>query len=93
MTLIDTADVYGPLTDEELVGRALKDRRDRAVLATKVGLLSRDSKGRPVRGPNGRPEHVRLSIDESLARLGTDHVAPCRTAGSRASPTPEGGRD
>ncbi|GAA3839500.1 aldo/keto reductase [Streptomyces coacervatus] len=74
MTLIDTADVYGPLTNEELVGRALRDRRDRAVLATKVGLLSRDSEGRPVRGPDGRPEHVRLSIDESLARLGTDHV-------------------
>jgi aryl-alcohol dehydrogenase-like predicted oxidoreductase len=83
MTLIDTADVYGPYTSEELVGRALADgHRDLAVLATKVGL-TRDTPGTsdPASGPsrptmtrNGRPDHIRQSIDESLRRLGTDHV-------------------
>ncbi|MEE1765230.1 aldo/keto reductase [Streptomyces sp. SP18BB07] len=74
MTLLDTADVYGPFTNEELLGRALKSRRDQAVLATKVGALTRDAQGNPVMGLNNRPEHIRRSIDESLARLGTDHV-------------------
>lgn len=72
VTLIDTADVYGPFTNEELVGRALRDRRDDAVLATKVGLVTSDNKaGRSI---NGRPEHVREGIDASLRRLGADHV-------------------
>ncbi|MFF2467503.1 aldo/keto reductase [Streptomyces mirabilis] len=70
------------------MGRALKDRRDRAVPATKVGVLSRDSEGRPVRGPNGRPEHVRLSIDESLGRLGTDHVDLWVSQGEYVMPIP-----
>ncbi|MFF4714483.1 aldo/keto reductase [Streptomyces eurythermus] len=75
MTLIDTADVYGPFTNEELVGRALSGgHRESAVLATKVGALSRDEQGKPIRAENGRPEHIRRSIDESLQRLGTDHV-------------------
>ena len=74
MTLLDTSDVYGPFTNEELLGRALKNRRDQAVLATKVGALTRDDQGNPVMGLNNRPEHIRSSIDESLARLGTDHV-------------------
>ncbi|MEU8979137.1 aldo/keto reductase [Streptomyces sp. NPDC058251] len=78
-TLIDTADVYGPYTNEELVGRALAGgRRERALLATKVGLYVADPTGGPDNSPlivnNGRPEHVRQSIDESLRRLGTDHV-------------------
>ncbi|MFF4353536.1 aldo/keto reductase [Streptomyces sp. NPDC001530] len=78
-TLIDTADVYGPYTNEELVGRALAGgHRERAVLATKVGLYVADPTGGPEGSPlianNGRPEHVRQSIDESLRRLGTDHV-------------------
>ncbi|MGC5008410.1 aldo/keto reductase [Streptomyces sp. DT203] len=77
-TLIDTADVYGPYTNEELVGRALEGHRDRAVLATKVGLEVADPTGGPEGSPlivnNGRPEHVRKAIDESLRRLGTDHV-------------------
>jgi aryl-alcohol dehydrogenase-like predicted oxidoreductase len=84
MTLIDTADAYGPYTNEELVGRALAGgHRKRAVLATKVGL-TRDTPASaattgtgtasPGSGRNGRPEHVRTSIDESLRRLGTDHV-------------------
>ena len=79
VTLIDTADVYGPHTNEELVGRALAGgHRENAVLATKVGLttVDRDSGpgGSPRIAPNGRPEHIRKSIDDSLRRLQTDHV-------------------
>jgi aryl-alcohol dehydrogenase-like predicted oxidoreductase len=81
MTLIDTADVYGPHTNEELVGRALAGgRRDRAVLATKVGIV-RDSveaadpsNSSADRALDGRPEYIRASVDGSLRRLGTDHV-------------------
>ncbi len=81
MTLLDTADVYGPYTNEELVGRALVGgHRGRAVLATKVGCsvipsspLTRPAT-QPGRSRDGRPEHVRRSIDGSLRRLGTDHV-------------------
>ncbi|MET9616595.1 aldo/keto reductase [Kitasatospora indigofera] len=73
VTLIDTADVYGPYSNEELVGAALSGGyRERAVLATKVGLVVSDGE-RPVVN-NGRPGHIRRSIDESLRRLGTDHV-------------------
>ncbi|MFD3308636.1 aldo/keto reductase [Streptomyces sp. NPDC058694] len=75
MTLLDTSDVYGPLTNEELLGRALSGgHRERAVLATKVGALTRNAQGRPVPGLNNRPEHIRRSIDESLGRLGTNYV-------------------
>jgi aryl-alcohol dehydrogenase-like predicted oxidoreductase len=75
MTLLDTADVYGPFTNEELLGRALAGgHRERAVLATKVGALTYDQRGKPVRGLNGRPDHIRRSIEESLRRLGADHV-------------------
>jgi aryl-alcohol dehydrogenase-like predicted oxidoreductase len=84
MTLIDTADAYGPYTNEELVGRALAGGdRQRAVLATKVGLImdtpaaaatTVTGTASPGAGRNGRPEHVRASIDNSLRRLGTDHV-------------------
>ena len=73
VTLVDTADVYGPFTNEELVGRALAGgHRDRAVLATKVGLVADGGEARTRK--DGRPEHVRRSIDDSLRRLGTDHV-------------------
>jgi aryl-alcohol dehydrogenase-like predicted oxidoreductase len=73
VTLIDTADVYGPFTNEEVVGRALHGRRDDVVLATKVGLVVEDvATSKIVR--DGRPEHVREGIDASLARLQTDHV-------------------
>jgi aryl-alcohol dehydrogenase-like predicted oxidoreductase len=82
MTLIDTADAYGPFTNEELVGRALAGgHRERAVLATKVGLVNDDIQtsavsgtASPGMGRNGRPEHVRKSIDGSLRRLGTEYV-------------------
>ncbi len=81
VTLIDTADAYGPYTNEELVGCALAGgHRDRAVLATKVGLLAdsvqtaNPGNSSPGTARDGRPEHVRASIDGSLRRLGTDHV-------------------
>jgi len=82
MTLVDTADAYGPFTNEALVGRALAGgHRERTVLATKVGLVMGDTgaatgpgTASPGAGRNGRPEHVRASIDGSLQRLATDHV-------------------
>jgi aryl-alcohol dehydrogenase-like predicted oxidoreductase len=70
-TLIDTADVYGPHTNEVVVGKALAGRRDEAVLATKCGLLQLD--GGPMTR-NGSPEYVAAACDASLARLGVDHV-------------------
>lgn len=72
-TLIDTADVYGPYTNEELVGEALAGLRDRAFLCTKVGLEVQTKSANQITR-NGRPEHVRQSIDASLARLRTDRV-------------------
>jgi aryl-alcohol dehydrogenase-like predicted oxidoreductase len=72
-TLIDTADVYGPFTNEEVVGRALAGRRDEVVLATKVGLVVEDIETLTL-ARDGRPEHVREGIDASLRRLQTDHV-------------------
>ena len=71
VTLIDTADVYGPYANEQLVGRALAGRRDQVVLATKVGLLT---DGARAMHRNGRPEYIRGAIEGSLARLGVDHV-------------------
>src|SRR5215211_2186086 len=72
VTFLDTADMYGPFTNEQLVGRAIKDRRDIVVVATKFGN---------VRGPNGErlgirgdPEYVYRACDASLERLGVDHV-------------------
>ncbi len=70
VTLIDTSDVYGPFTNEVLVGQALQGRRDEAVLATKVGLVNTDG----TIGPDGRPEHIRAGVDGSLQRLGTDRI-------------------
>jgi aryl-alcohol dehydrogenase-like predicted oxidoreductase len=77
--LFDTADVYGPYTNEELLGRALAGSpRERAVLATKVGLYVAGPAAGPHSSPqlvnDGRPQHVRRAIDDSLRRLGTDHV-------------------
>lgn len=74
VSLLDTADIYGPFTSEEVVGRAIAGRRDEVVLATKFGLTFDVVDGELVRGVNGSPEYVRASIDGSLARLGTDHV-------------------
>jgi aryl-alcohol dehydrogenase-like predicted oxidoreductase len=72
VTLIDTSDVYGPYTNEELVGRALQGRRDDVVLATKVGLVLPPEGGAMYR--DGRPEHIRDGVRESLRRLRTDHI-------------------
>jgi len=72
ITLLDTADIYGPFTNEQLVGRAIADRRDRVVLATKFGNV-RKPDGTFV-GVNGSPEYVRQACDASLARLGVDHI-------------------
>ncbi|MEA2296075.1 MAG: hypothetical protein QOE86_3714 [Solirubrobacteraceae bacterium] len=74
VTLIDTSDVYGPFTNEELVGRALAGRRDEAILATKGGLVADLTGERPAIRRDGRPEHLRTAIDASLQRLGVDHV-------------------
>lgn len=71
--LLDTADMYGPYTNEELVGRAIRDRRDRVVLATKCGIV-RDPENARVRGLNGRPDYIRSSCEGSLKRLGVAHV-------------------
>ncbi|MCM3923325.1 aldo/keto reductase [Frankia sp. AiPs1] len=73
VTLLDTADMYGPHRNEELVGRAIADRRDQVVLATKFGIV-RDPADPTVRGINGRPEYVRSACDASLRRLGVDHI-------------------
>src|SRR3954465_8280390 len=73
VTLLDTADPYGPRTNEVLVGKAIADRRDQVVLATKFGIV-RDPDDPKARGVNGRPEYVRASIEGSLQRLGVDHV-------------------
>src|SRR5437660_6076995 len=72
ISLLDTADIYGPFTNEQLVGRAVRDRRDRVVLATKFGNV-RKPDGTFV-GLNGSPEYVRQACDASLARLGVDHI-------------------
>jgi len=72
ITFLDTADVYGPYTNEELVGRAIRGRRDKVVLATKFGNV-RGADG-SFAGINGRPEYVRQACDGSLKRLGVDHI-------------------
>lgn len=72
ITFLDTADVYGPFTNERLVGKAVADRRERVVLATKFGQ-ERLEDGTLV-GVNGRPEYVMRACDASLGRLGVDHI-------------------
>ncbi len=68
---LDTAEVYGPFTNETLVGRALVGRRDEVMLATKFGFLIDDGKNT---GINSRPEHIREAAEGSLQRLQTDHI-------------------
>jgi aryl-alcohol dehydrogenase-like predicted oxidoreductase len=70
---LDTADMYGPFTNERLVGKAIRGRRAHVVVATKFGIV-RDEQNRTVRAINGRPEYVRAACDASLARLGVDHI-------------------
>ncbi|HKK02250.1 MAG TPA: aldo/keto reductase, partial [Desulfuromonadales bacterium] len=73
VNLLDTADIYGPFKNEELVGRAIKGHRTQVVLATKFGIV-RDPSNPKARGVNGRPEYVRSACEASLKRLGTDHI-------------------
>ncbi|HXW90358.1 MAG TPA: aldo/keto reductase [Terriglobales bacterium] len=73
INFLDTADVYGPYKNEELVGRALKGRREQVVLATKCGIL-RDPANPSRRGVSGTPEYVRRSCEGSLRRLGVDYI-------------------
>ena len=72
VTFLDTADMYGPFTNEKLVGKATEDRRDEVVLATKFGNVRGEDGS--FRGVNGRPEYVREACDGSLSRLGVDHI-------------------
>ena len=72
VTFLDTADMYGPFTNEKLVGKAIADRRDQVVLATKFGN-ERGEDG-SFMGVNGRPDYVRQSCEGSLKRLGVDHI-------------------
>jgi aryl-alcohol dehydrogenase-like predicted oxidoreductase len=72
VTLLDTADAYGPFTNEQLVGKAIQGRREQVVLATKFGN-QRAADGSWL-GINGRPEYVRSACDASLRRLGVDHI-------------------
>jgi len=72
VTFLDTAEVYGPFTNEELLGRALKGKRDQATIATKFGW--RIGKPGEERGLDSRPEHIREAVEGSLRRLQTDHV-------------------
>ncbi|WP_432934214.1 aldo/keto reductase [Microbispora sp. CA-135349] len=76
VNVLDTADVYGPFTNEETVGRAIARRRDEVVLATKGGNVARvgDDGVPALPHPDGRPEHLRAALDASLRRLGVDHV-------------------
>jgi aryl-alcohol dehydrogenase-like predicted oxidoreductase len=73
ISLLDTADMYGPHTNELLVGRAIRGRRDQAFLATKFGIM-RDPDDPSVRGISGSPDYVRRSIDGSLRRLGVETI-------------------
>ena len=72
ITFLDTADMYGPFTNEKLVGKAISDRRDQVVLATKFGN-EREEDGTKL-GVNGKPDYVRRACDASLQRLGVEHI-------------------
>ena len=73
VNFLDTADIYGPYKNEELVGRAIKGKRDKVVLATKFGIV-RDPANPSVRGVNGKPDYIRRSCEASLKRLGVETI-------------------
>jgi len=73
VNLLDTADIYGPFINEELVGRAIRERRNEVILATKFGIV-RDPANPKVRGVNGKPEYVRSCCEASLRRLGVKTI-------------------
>lgn len=72
VNFLDTADMYGPFVNEELVGRAIRDRREQVILATKFGIV-RSTEGEFL-GVDGSPEYVRQACEASLSRLGTDYI-------------------
>ncbi|MEI8032352.1 MAG: aldo/keto reductase [Chlorobiaceae bacterium] len=78
VNFLDTSDMYGPFTNEELLGRAIKGKRDKLIVATKFGIMrsapSTDGGWAPITGISGRPEYVRAACEASLKRLGTDHI-------------------
>jgi aryl-alcohol dehydrogenase-like predicted oxidoreductase len=77
VNFLDTSDMYGPFTNEELVGKAIKGRRNQVVVATKFGIMRAQplkDGWAPITGINGRPEYVRAACDASLKRLGVDHI-------------------
>ena len=77
VNFLDTSDMYGPFTNEELVGKAIKGKRNQVVVATKFGIMrAQPSKEgwAPITGISGRPEYVRSCCDASLKRLGVDHI-------------------
>src|SRR3954463_5798599 len=73
VTLLDTADMYGPFKNEELIGRAIKGRRNQVLLATKFGIV-RSPTDPTVFGVNGKPDYVRSACDGSLRRLGVETI-------------------
>ena len=73
VNFLDTADMYGPFINEELVGKAIKGRRDEFIIATKFGIV-RDPQNPSVRGINGKPEYIRKSVEGSLKRLGIETI-------------------
>src|SRR5229473_473419 len=73
INFLDTADIYGPYKNEELVGRAIEGKRDKVVLATKFGIV-RDPANPSVRGVNGKPDYIRRSCEGSLKRLGVETI-------------------
>src|SRR5271170_581772 len=73
VNFLDTADVYGPYINEELVGRAIKGKRDQVVLATKFGIV-RDPTNPAARGVSGKPDYIRRSCEASLRRLGVETI-------------------
>jgi aryl-alcohol dehydrogenase-like predicted oxidoreductase len=72
VTHVDAAEIYGPFQSEEVVGRAIKDRRDQVVIATKFGLVSQSGGGPGV--TDSSPANVRAAVEGSLTRLGVDHI-------------------
>src|SRR5262249_1469685 len=73
INFLDTADVYGPHLNEELVGKAIRGKREKLIIATKFGIV-RDPSNPQLRGVNGKPDYVRQSCEGSLKRLGIDHI-------------------
>ena len=73
INFLDTADVYGPFKNEELVGKAIRGKRDKLIIATKFGIV-RDPANPQARGVSGKPDYIRKACDASLERLGIDHI-------------------